>query len=55
MDAKIPRAPAKAKAKKTCPLPADPKGRLKPISLHGMVLDDVLRKLVSRGRLLRQK
>jgi hypothetical protein len=46
-----PRAPAgtpKAKVRKKRPSPADPNERLKPVSLHGMELDDVLRKLVKR-------
>ena len=52
MDAKTPRAPAgkaKAKVRKKRPSPANPKERLKPISLHGMDLDDALRRLMTRA------
>jgi hypothetical protein len=39
------RPKSKKRAKQRSP--ADPKERLKPISLHGMELEDVLRRLVT--------
>ncbi len=41
------RPKAKRRAKKARS-PADPNERLKPISLHGVEFDDVLRKLIRR-------
>jgi hypothetical protein len=41
------RKPKRPKGKRASP--ADPKERLKPISLHGMELDDVFKKLLRRA------
>ena len=50
--ARTTRAKSKRKRRKQSS-PADPKERLKPISLHGMEFDDVLRRLVSAKEIKR--
>ena len=43
------RRSKKRKRRRKHPSPADPKNRLKPISLHGIEFDEVMRRLVQRS------